>query len=202
MGGILLYNALIIRKQAERLISQQVINANDLVLISIGGNDLRNIVSEISTPKNRMKALKQIVRDIEITLYMLANNGARKILLMSAPNMSLVTEFNNKEINKETNKIIGSYSEMLNQKTGEIIKNINNHYQNSTKKCSLYDNMPSLFEEFKKIRANGNVTINYRVSTSPSIGFFTRQISANPNPNVPEDANSDDYFFFDQLHPS
>ncbi|KAF0850565.1 hypothetical protein [Spiroplasma poulsonii] len=121
---------------------------------------------------------------------------------MSPPNMGLVPEFNNKSVNQKSKEIITNFSKMFNQKTAEIVKNINGHYKNVVKQWSLYNNMSNLFEEFKKLRENADVTVNFSRSTPLVVGRMLGEILANPNPDVPKDANPDDYFFFDQLHPS
>ncbi|ALA97702.1 lipolytic enzyme, GDSL family [Spiroplasma kunkelii CR2-3x] len=203
-AGVLL-NRVTIEKQAQALVTQHKLRSTDLVLFEIGGNDLFQII-DTTNPQVELQMMQQSVERIKIALFTLLNNGVRKILFSDAPNVSIIPRYNNNNQDSDENlkKRANNIATEFHSRVTKMIELANSYYNNAIRNWGLFDNLPVLMTEFKTRHPQGNVTVNFR--SGLDLDFMKiieeEKLNAQRNPALPFNANVDDYFFFDIVHPT
>ncbi|WP_339020248.1 SGNH/GDSL hydrolase family protein [Spiroplasma endosymbiont of Atherix ibis] len=85
-----------IYKQAKSLVEQQVIHQDDLFFVEIGGNDMFAILDNLNDSKKREEIMQDALENIKNALYTLLNNGVKKIIFLTPPDMTLIPKYNKK----------------------------------------------------------------------------------------------------------
>ncbi|WP_283272557.1 SGNH/GDSL hydrolase family protein [Spiroplasma sp. SV19] len=195
-----LLNQVTIEKQARALVSQHKLRETDLVFMEIGGNDLFQL---IKTPDSQKDAelMKQGVERIQEALFTLLNNGIRKIIFSDAPNVSLVPRYVNGDATLKQRA--NDFSTQFHGQVKNVIEVANRYYKHAVRKWGYYDNLPVLMEEFKAKHANAELKVNFNLLDIDFKNILqTGVLHAKRNSNIPADAGIDNYFFFDDFHPT
>ncbi|WHQ36569.1 SGNH/GDSL hydrolase family protein [Spiroplasma sp. SV19] len=199
MGGLLL-NQVTIEKQARALVSQHKLRGTDLVFMEIGGNDLFQLV-DTSDPQTELALMKQSVERIQEALFTLLNNGIRKIIFSDAPNVSLVPRYVNSDA--KLKQRANDLSTEFHFRVKNVIEEANRYYEHAVREWGLYDNLPVLMEEFKAKHAKAELKVNFNTLDMDFMKILeTGVLNAKRNPNIPVNADINDYFFFDDVHPT
>ncbi|WP_425380618.1 SGNH/GDSL hydrolase family protein [Spiroplasma endosymbiont of Stenodema calcarata] len=198
MGGILLNNVTM-DKQARALVSQHKLRNTDLVFIEIGGNDLFQLV-DISDPQSEIALMKQSINRIQEALFILLNNGIRKIIFSDDPNVSIIPRYvNNANLKQRANDL----STEFHFRVKNAIETANRYYEHAIREWGLYDNLTVLMQEFKANHAKAELQVNFNVLDMDFMKILeTGVLNAKRNPNLPTSADVADYFFFDDVHPT
>ncbi|WP_114565573.1 SGNH/GDSL hydrolase family protein [Spiroplasma phoeniceum] len=201
--GVLL-NRVTIEKQAQALVSQHKLRSTDLVLFEIGGNDLFQII-DTTDPQVELAMMQQSVERIKVALFTLLNNGVRKILFSDAPNVSIIPRYNSNSQDSDENlkKRANNIATEFHSRVTKMIELANSYYNNAIRNWGLYDNLPVLMTEFKTRHPQSNVTVNFNNLNLDFMKIIEEEkLNAQRNPALPSNANVDDYFFFDIVHPT
>ncbi|KAI92995.1 SGNH/GDSL hydrolase family protein [Spiroplasma melliferum] len=200
-AGMLL-NRVTIEKQAQALVSQHKLRSTDLVLFEIGGNDLFQII-DTTDPQTELALMQQSVERIKIALFTLLNNGIRKILFSDAPNVSAIPRYNNQNTDDTLKKRANNISTEFHTRVAKMIELANTYYKNAIRNWGLYDNLSVLMTEFKARHPKGDITVNFNNLNLDFMKIIEeKMLNAQRNPALPANANIDDYFFFDIVHPT
>ncbi len=190
-------NEITILKQAKSMISQHNEEKflNSLIIISIGGNDILNICKILE--KNKIDLAKEKINEsinqIKKTLYLLEKKKPRKVLILNCSDITKIPKFiqNYKKIKNKVQELINEYNKSLEK----IISKKTNNFQ----LINLFKITQKLLLE--SISLNKNTT-HACVSHSKipkikldSVTFFTKKNDIN-------DKNNENYFFWDNIHPS
>ncbi|AOX43836.1 hypothetical protein S100390_v1c04960 [Spiroplasma sp. NBRC 100390] len=198
-GGILL-NKVTIEKQAQALVSQHKLRGTDLVFMEIGGNDLFQLV-DTTDPQTELALMEQSVERVQEALFTLLNNGIRKIIFSDAPNVSLVPRYVNSapKLKQRANDL----STEFHFRVKNVIEVANRYYDHAVREWGFYDNLPVLMEEFKAKQAQAELKVNFNTLDMDFMNILaTGLLNAKRNVNIPADANINNYFFFDDVHPT
>lgn len=199
MGGLLL-NKVTIEKQARALVSQHKLRGTDLVFMEIGGNDLFQLV-DTTDPQIELALMEQSVERIQEALFTLLNNGIRKIIFSDAPNVSLVPRYVNSDA--KLKQRANDLSTEFHFRVKNAIEVANSYYNHTVREWGLYDNLPVLMEKFKAKHSKAELKINFNTLDMDFMKILeTGVLNAKRNGNIPANADINDYFFFDDVHPT
>ncbi|WP_342274763.1 SGNH/GDSL hydrolase family protein [Spiroplasma endosymbiont of Cantharis lateralis] len=190
-----------IYKQAQTLVEQQKIHEDDLFLVEIGGNDMFAILDNLNNSNKREEIMQSALLNIKNALYTLLNNGAKKIVFLSPPDMTLIPRYYKaNQTNKEIIKIIG---DDFNYEISKIIKKANKMFNDSILFFDLYTRFGEITQEFQNSGPNKNITEELSDATSPDlsgIDLTNFELKATVKPeNV---GKEEDFFFLDYVHPT
>ncbi|AGR42181.1 SGNH/GDSL hydrolase family protein [Spiroplasma diminutum] len=190
-----------IYKQAQALVEQQVIHDDDLFLVEIGGNDMFSMLDNMENSNKREEIMVDALLNIKNALYTLLNNGAKKIVFLSPPDMTLIPRYNKTSASyKEKIKTIG---DDFNYEIAKLINKANKAYNNQILYFDLYSRFSDILEEFKNENSNANVIddlCNSKMPDLSSADLSNLEISATVK-SVNE-GKQDDFFFIDYVHPT
>ncbi|QGS52083.1 SGNH/GDSL hydrolase family protein [Spiroplasma tabanidicola] len=197
-----------IYKQAVALVQQQVINENDLFFIEIGGNDLFALADARDDLNAQADIMNNAIENIKKCFYTLINNGAKKIIFASPPDILLTPRYNNKNTEKpytedDLNKIKLLCQE-FDSKLSNLITKINKETNDVIKTYNLYSELKNILDEFKKTTPNANIENNLCTSTAFDLGSLDlTNIDINATVRKEYQVNNiDEFFFIDQVHPT
>ncbi|AUF83512.1 hypothetical protein CXP39_01740 [Mesoplasma syrphidae] len=190
-GFGLMLNNFKIKDQAVSLLKQHKISFNDLLFIEIGGNDLFQIV-DLPISKQRNK-ISEAVANIQSTLLLLLNNGLKKIILANAPDISRLPKYLNTPLAKTTKRL----SREFNRKLQKMFVKVNTQYCHTMYFYDLQKKFKCMLKKFDGDTSQAPTTI--KRDFRAVIKRCTVEIEFNNNIK-PEQL--DNYFFFDEAHPT
>ncbi|ASP28321.1 hypothetical protein SCORR_v1c05490 [Spiroplasma corruscae] len=213
LTGKLLMGNTGIYKQAQALVKQQKINDKDLFLLEIGGNDLFALADARNDYNTQKSIMSNGLDNIKNALCTLINNGAKRILFITPPDILLTPGYNNKNTDSGGS---GEYSEdelkkinlLCKEFDSSITKIVNaiNEKNDVIKVYNLYQNLKVILDGFisESSKQEINVENNYSESTAFDLGgldITNIDIKAVVREKY-KDKNIDDFFFIDKVHPT
>lgn len=200
-GGIV--NELILgnfnlEKQTSALIKQhQKLTKNDVIYLNIGSNDIIGLFDDNKlADKNFIKQkLLDMIVDVEFAINKLIKIGCQNIVVANLINLAHLPLFGD-TLNKDIlTQISYEYDNHLN----ELINKVNKNYPNTLKMHNLMEDFISLLEKFT---ARGK---QYLLKNATFVNHDEITNSGQLTPLLVNGATLetlDNYFFFDQIHPS
>ncbi|ALD66465.1 SGNH/GDSL hydrolase family protein [Spiroplasma cantharicola] len=190
-----------IYKQAQALVEQQVIHDDDLFLVEIGGNDMFAILDNLNNSNKREEIMQNALLNIKNALYTLLNNGAKKLVFLSPPDMTLIPRYY--KINQATKEIIKMIGDDFNYEISKIIKIANKMYNDSILFFDLYTRFSEITQEFKNSGANKNITEELCDSTTSDLsGIDITNFELKATVKEKNVGKEEDFFFLDYVHPT
>ncbi|AOG60000.1 lipolytic enzyme, GDSL family [Spiroplasma helicoides] len=188
-----------IYKQAQALVQQQVINEKDLFVVEIGGNDLFGLAAAQDDYNAQRTIMTSAIDNIRNALFTLVNNGAKRILFLTPPDILLTPG------HKGDDKVkVGNLCKEFDAKIAEVVKEVNAKYADTLEVYNLYQKLQEILDGFKKGNPNANITDKFCISTAfdlAELDLTNLEIKAT-RAEGNEEKNIDDYFFIDDVHPT
>ena len=203
------FNEFCLANQLNALIKHNSnIGSEDLVIITIGGNDIMCAYTHESN-KAQEEILNKAVSEICNALRVLSEHGVQHIVVANAPDIGLIPAFNK---NKEASKLVTELTNSFNEKLASGLEEVKEDCPDlRVKQLDLYSKMNELIDEYKN---NG---LNYQDACISNIadgvdGFmdtvstlfdliFAGKLESQYNPGCSEEM-LENYFFFDYFHPT
>gem|GEM_PF-750373 len=143
VSGVLL-NDVTVDRQVVSLLEQHLINANDLVLFGIGGNDLFALIDAYGNEKEIKRIFDEGINAIKKGLFTLLNNGIKKVIFMTPPKLNDIPKYNylfssTDEDDLELAKFIDELGQKYNKAILSIIAEVNSYYNTSIEIFDLYN---------------------------------------------------------------
>ncbi|QBQ07874.1 lipolytic enzyme, GDSL family [Spiroplasma gladiatoris] len=192
-----------IYKQAQALVQQQVIKEDDLFFLEIGGNDLFALAGVVDNVNAQTKIMNNAIENISNAFYTLLNNGAKKIVFASPPDITLTPGYNKRDKNYLAK--VNLLCKEFDYKVTKVIEKLNSKFNNAIKTYNLYQELKNILNEFKGSNKNINITDHACKSNAFDLGGLniggTIEIKAELDNGVTEE-NVNNYFFIDDVHPT
>jgi len=203
------FNKFCLANQLDALIKHNSdIGEEDLVLITIGGNDVM-LAYTCENNQTQEAILNQATNEICNVLKVLSQHDVKHVVVTNAPNIGLIPAFNK---NKEASKLAMELTNSFNEKLANGLEKIKKDYPNlKVKQLDLYSKTNDLIDEYKN---NG---LNYQDAcisdVADGINGFTDIVStlfnlivkgkleSHYNPGCSKEM-MENYFFFDFFHPT
>ncbi|AUM62709.1 SGNH/GDSL hydrolase family protein [Spiroplasma monobiae] len=201
LGALLMGNTGIY-KQSQALVQQQIIHENDLFVVEIGGNDMFAIIDNVKDVNKRFDIMQDALKNIKNSLYTLLNNGAKKIVFLTPPDMTLIPKYKNKS--KSDKDIIKMLGNDFDCEITKIINKANKVYGDSILHFDLYGRFKEILNEFKKENSNNNVIDELCDSSMPDLssGIDPKNLEVKAIIKKGNEGKEDNYFFLDFVHPT
>lgn len=175
VSGALLNNVTVDR-QIVSLLQQHLINANDLVLFEIGGNDLFAMIDAYGNKKEITRIFNEGINAIKKGLFTLLNNGIKKVIFMTPPKLNDIPKYNYLFSSTNTNDLeLARFIDELGQKYNKailsIIAEVNSYYNTGVEIFDLYNGFTDIVNWFKQ--TNPAAVVDKEFITSSDIFVVT-----------------------------
>ncbi|AKU79776.1 SGNH/GDSL hydrolase family protein [Spiroplasma turonicum] len=207
-----------IYKQAQAVVKQHQIKETDLFLVEIGGNDLFALADARDNYTQQKNIMKNALENIKNCLLTLVNNGAKRILFITPPDILLTPGYNgedpsnpdNRYTNPEDKIKINLLTKQFDDGIRNIVNNINTNNENVISIYNLYTNLKLILDGFKTTADSINVNDNFTDSSAFDLGSMDLsniQIKATvlekyKEAYLKDKSYVDKFFFIDKVHPT
>lgn len=211
--------------EARTLVAQHKFIDNDLVFADMGGNDLFSIIDE-HNPSKCEEDITKMLNGIKNSLLTMLNNGVKKLLYMTPPEMIDVPKYNlilenykNENNTKDYDTLynrLKAIDEETHTKIINLLDKIKKEYKNNFMTFDLYsyfdelvNNKGSVGENFWKENPNiinrGSYAFGKDLKLNKDISYDDDNhqvvMTIKPCPEA-KDKNIDDFMFVDMVHPT
>jgi len=171
---------------AFRARNPQGITDNTLVVLMIGGNDLRD-ARNLTNQAARTQVVENAIAEISSVISTLANLGAGFILVSNAPDISRIPETlalatNDPSVSSRASEATALFNQLLNNRLSQLSSSVDGE-------LVLFD----LYAQFNRIL---DQPLEFGFTVIDQACFNPGSFRLNPG------CNFDEYVFFDSIHPT
>lgn len=191
--GYFYSNRFSLDKQEEALFDQhQDLQANDLVVIESGSNDMLAAIGTDSS-KQQLEIINKAVKEEKIVITNLIKKGMKHIAVTNVPDFGEVPEF----YQTDNQQLATFLSTFYNSEWTKAISHLISEYPGVIKTYDLNSALNKYLKIFeqKGLSRKNAITSNYASLITSGTVTATYVNGANPE-------NINDYFFLDEVHPT